>query len=120
MAVTTLPGESASQIAARFSDVPGVSASASTEARLPAADYLNNTGNLGITINGVRFTSPDLATLATDINNTNSFQGITAEVDTATGDLLVTAALGNDLVFSIDSVDVTDSISVQGANGQER
>jgi flagellar hook protein FlgE len=116
--VTTLAGESAAELAARFNDVSGVSASASTSARLPSADYLNNTGNLAVTINGVRFTSPDLATLATDINNTNSFQGISAEVDTNTGDLLVTAALGNDLVFAIDSTDVNDSLSVQGANGQ--
>tara|TARA_R110002073_G_scaffold2085_4_gene14500 strand:- start:3345 stop:7355 length:4011 start_codon:yes stop_codon:yes gene_type:complete len=116
--VTTLPGESAAEISARFNDVAGVSASASTTARLPSADYLNNTGNLAITVNGVRFTSTDLASLATDINDSPSFQGISAEVEANTGDLIVTAALGNDLVFTIDSTDVTDSISVQGPNGQ--
>lgn len=116
--VTTLPGESAAEIAARFNDVAGVSASASTAARIPDADYLNSNGNLAVTVNGVRFTSPTLAQLATDINNTNGLQGVQAEIEAATGDLLVTAALGNDLVFSIDSQDIADSISVQGPNGQ--
>jgi flagellar hook protein FlgE len=116
--VTTLPGESAAEIAARFNDVAGVSASASTSARIPDADYLNNNGNLAVTVNGVRFTSPTLAALADDINNTNALRGISAELDAATGDLLVSAALGNDLVFSIDSPDTADTISVQGPNGQ--
>ena len=116
--ITTLPGESAAEIAARFNNVAGVSASASTSARIPDADYLNTNGNLAVTVNGVRFTSPDLATLAADMNATNALQGITAEVEATTGDLLVTAALGNDLVFSIDSQDTGDSISVQGPNGQ--
>ncbi len=116
--VTTLPGESAAQIAARFNDVAGVSASASTSARLPDADYLNTNGNLAITVNGVRFTSPSLAVLATDLNATNSLQGVSAEIDAATGDLLLTAALGNDLVIAIDSPDTADSISVQGPLGQ--
>lgn len=116
--VTTLPGESAAEISARFNDVAGISASASTTATLPEADYLNNTGNLAITLNGIRFTSPDLESLATEINDSIAFQGISAEVAANTGDLVVTAALGNDLVFSIDSTDVTDSISIQGINGQ--
>ena len=116
--VTTLEGESAAEIAARFNDVAGVSASASTSATIPDADYLNSNGNLAVTVNGVRFTSPTLAALATDINSTNSLQGVSAQVDATTGDLVVTAALGNDLVFSIDSQDIADSISVQGPNGQ--
>ena len=115
--VTTLEGESAAQIAARFNDVTGVSASANTTAVLPAADYVNNAGALNISVNGINFTSGSLEDLATDINNSSFLGGITAEVDTATGDLTVVSALGADLVFAVSGTDVTDSIGVQGPAG---
>ncbi|MFT7132772.1 MAG: flagellar hook protein FlgE [Cyclobacteriaceae bacterium] len=115
--VTTLEGETAAQIAARFNNIPGVSASASTSATLAAADYVNNSGAMALTINSVEFTSATLADLADDINASDSLGGISAELDVDTGDLNITNALGTDLRFSISSLDTTDSLSVQGPTG---
>ncbi|MBL4682319.1 MAG: flagellar hook-basal body complex protein [Pseudomonadales bacterium] len=116
--VTTLAGESAAEIAARFNEVPGVSASASTTARLSSADYVNTSGNLQISVNSIQFNSDSLTDLADEINTSPALRGISAEIDTATGDLLVSAGLGNDLVFAINSTDNTDTISVVGSSGQ--
>ena len=116
--LTTIAGESAAAVAARFNAVSGVSANASTTARLTAADYVNNSGTLQVSINGVPFNSTSLANLADDVSSSPSLRGVSASVDATTGDLVVTAGLGNDLVFSIDSTDTTDSISVVGPNGQ--
>jgi flagellar hook protein FlgE len=116
--VTTIAGESAAEIAARFNEVPGVSASASTSARLASADYVNTSGNLSVSVNTIQFESDSLADLADDINASPALRGIVAEIDTATGDLVVSAGLGNDLVFSIDSSDTGDALSIVGPSGQ--
>ncbi|MFT6037932.1 MAG: flagellar hook protein FlgE, partial [Candidatus Azotimanducaceae bacterium] len=115
--VTTLDGETAAQIVARFNNIPGVSASASTSATLTAADYVNNSGAMALTINSVEFTSASLADLADDINASDSLGGISAELDVDTGDLNITNSLGTDLRFSISSLDALDSFSVQGPTG---
>jgi flagellar hook protein FlgE len=115
--VTTLEGETAAQIAARFNSIPGVSASASTLATFATADYVNNSGAMTLAINGVEFTSATLADLADDINASDSLGGISAELDVDTGDLNITNALGTDLRFSISSLDTTDSLTVQGPTG---
>ncbi|MCB1645215.1 MAG: flagellar hook-basal body complex protein [Pseudomonadales bacterium] len=116
--VTTLEGETAAQLAARFNDVPGVSASASTTATIPAVDYVNNTGALLVSVNGVQFSSDSLEALAEDINNSSTLGGISAEIDAATGDMTVVNALGGDLVFSVEGTNTSDSMAVQGPNGQ--
>jgi len=115
--VTTLDGETAAQIVARFNNIPGVSASASTSATLTAADYVNNSGAMALTINSVELTSATLADLADDINASDSLGGISAELDVDTGDLTITNSLGTDLRFSISSLDTSDSLAVQGPTG---
>jgi len=115
--VTTLDGETAAQIVARFNNIPGVSASASTSATLATADYVNNSGAMALTINSVEFTSATLADLAGDINASGSLGGISAELDVDTGDLNITNSLGTDLRFSISSLDTSDSLTVQGPTG---
>ncbi|MFT4820722.1 MAG: flagellar hook protein FlgE [Candidatus Azotimanducaceae bacterium] len=115
--VTTLAGETAAQIAARFNSIPGIIASASTTASLMAADYVNNSGAMTVSINGVEFISASLADLAGEINASDSLGGVSAEVDAATGDLTITNVLGTDLRFSISSLDTTDSLAVQGPAG---
>jgi flagellar hook protein FlgE len=115
--VTTLDGETAAQIVARFNNIPGVSASASTSATLTAANYVNNSGAMALTINSVEFTSATLADLADDINASDSLGGISAALDVDTGDLNITNSLGTDLRFSISSLDVLDSFAVQGPTG---
>jgi flagellar hook protein FlgE len=115
--VTTLEGETAAQIAARFNSVPGVSASASTTATLTAADYLNNSGAMTLTVNGIDFTSATLTDLADDINASDSLGGVSAALDAGTGDLTITNVLGTDLRFAISSADTTDGLSVQGPTG---
>jgi flagellar hook protein FlgE len=115
--VTTLDGETAAQIAARFNNIPGVSASASTTGTLAAGDYVNNSGAMAVTVNGIEFTSATLSDLADDINASDSLGGISAEIDATTGDLAITNALGTDLRFAISSLDTTDSLAVQGPTG---
>lgn len=114
--VTTLADESAQQIAARFNSVEGVTASASTVATVTAAGYSNVNGNLVTTINGVAMTSDSLSALMDEVNNTPSFAGISATLNSS-GDLLITSTVGEDLTFSIASSDTTDSISVLGTQG---
>jgi flagellar hook protein FlgE len=115
--ITTIEGESAAQLAARFNSVPGVSASATTTAVITAADYLNNSGSLEVGVNGVALSGASLSDLADNINASASLGGISAEIDPGTGDMTVTNALGTDLVFSISGGGATDAVSVQGPTG---
>lgn len=118
-AITIPPAQSAAQIAALLgsTNVAGVSATASTIARLPASDFDNRSGQLELALNGVALTGGTLAELADNINSGLPGLGtVTASIDT-TGDLVVTDAVGNDVVFAITGGDITDSLSVAGTQG---
>lgn len=119
---------SAAQTASELNALAGVSATATTTAVLrgqvsvPAnptdTGYVNQSGNLVITLNGVALTSDNLEALGAEINalTTSTLPGISASYDSATGDLTVTSAIGADLQFSIASTDDGDSIEVVGSN----
>jgi flagellar hook protein FlgE len=113
---TNVAAASAAQVASQLNQMAGVSASASTDATLTAAGYINTAGNLVVTINGVQLTSNSLAAMEVDINSlTNiSLPGITAQLQ-ASGDLLITSSTGADLAIGIASSDAADSVQVQGA-----
>lgn len=107
---------SAATIASELNALAGVSATAETQLRFVANNYNNANGNLAVNINGVTLTRPNLSSLGDAINNLTSstLPGLTAEIDAATGDLVVTSAVGDDLRFSIDSVDDGDSVEILG------
>lgn len=112
----TLPeGSTAAEIATQLSQLEGVQASASSEARILARDFTHS-GNMTIYINGQPLESRTLAGLAEEINGyqQTSLNGTTAEIDPATGDLLLNNTLGVDLTFEIESDTPTDSLVVQG------
>lgn len=116
--VTTPEGATAAEIATAFASttVPGISATASTIATVPASTFQNTSGTLQVTLNGVALTGSSPTALAASINSGLAGLGtVSAAVDT-NGDMVVTDAVGNDLVFGI-SGDVTDSIQVAGQQG---
>ena len=119
---------SAAQTASELNALAGVSATATTSAILRAqqsipADptqtgYVNQNGNLIVTLNGVQLTSDSLVALEAEINllTTSTLPGISASFNATTGDLAVSSAIGGDLTFSITSTDDGDSIEVLGSN----
>ncbi|MDH3643631.1 MAG: flagellar hook-basal body complex protein [Gammaproteobacteria bacterium] len=116
--INTAIGASAAEIATQFSSttVPGVSASASTTGIVPVAGFNNTSGTLGVTLNGVALTGTNPTELAASINSGIAGLGTVSAVIDTNGDLVVTDAVGNDLVFGI-SGDVTDSMDVVGTQG---
>ncbi len=117
--VTIPEGQSAAEIAALLgsTNVPGVSASATSTARLPAADFNNGSGNLTLSLNNVELTGATLSELATSINSGIAGLGtFSAELD-VNGDLLINDAVGNDIVVAIAGGDGTDSLAVEGVQG---
>jgi len=116
--ITTQAGASAAEIAGQFSSslVPGVTATASTLATIPAAAYNNASGTLALTVNGVSVSGADVSALADAINNTPGLGTVSATLNAA-GDLEVRDQIGNDLVFEVVSGNAADSLSVQGTQG---
>ncbi|WP_369602232.1 flagellar hook protein FlgE [Hahella sp. SMD15-11] len=116
--VTTSNDESANSIAAKFNQLDGIDASASTSATLTAAGFNNASGTLRVTINGVPFDNPvDLTDLANRINNSPSLVGVSAVLNGS--DLVVRDNRGNDLRFTFSGAG-TDSFVVQGAGGSSQ
>lgn len=113
---TSDAGASAATIASELNALAGVSATANTELRLVAANYNNANGNLEVTLNGVTLARSSLDLLGDAINNLTSstLPGISAELDSATGDLVISSSVGDDLRISIDSVDDGDSLEILG------
>ncbi|RMF17278.1 MAG: flagellar hook-basal body complex protein, partial [Gammaproteobacteria bacterium] len=113
--VTTVADESANSIAARFNQIDGIDASASTSATLTATGFNNASGTMRVTINGVPFDNPaSLTDLANSINNSPSLVGVSAVLNGS--DLVVRDSRGNDLSFTFSGA-AGDSFEVQGAGG---
>lgn len=108
---------SAAQTAAELNALGGVSATASTEATLRGALYLNQNGNLTINLNGVDLTSNSLLELEAEINalTSSTLPGVSASFDAASGDLTVRSTIGSDLEFVVSSTDDGDRIEVDGS-----
>lgn len=118
--IITAANASAGALAAQFSVLDGVDATASTTATIPAATYTNASGSLNITLNGINFqpsgatTAQQLADLGTKIN-ASALVGITAVVVPATGDLRIIQDQGADLVFGFAG-GAADTFDVEGTD----
>lgn len=116
--VTTAANATAGAIAAQFSLLDGVDATASTTATIPLADYDNTSGTMSIALNGISFQpsgatpAAQLADLGTAIN-ASALVGVTAVIDSATGDLQIIQDQGANLVFSF-SGGAADSFDLVG------
>lgn len=114
----TIPEYSeANEIAALLNQQPGVTASANTQATLPAAGYNSPGDDMTLTINGQVLTSTSLVELAEEINSYNetTMPGFSAEVDD-NGDLQITNTIGRDITIEMNSGVETDSLIVLGSN----
>ncbi len=115
----TIPeGASAAEIAAQFAstNVPDVNASATTTAVVPTAAFNNASGTMEMTINGVPVAGGTLQEIADSINLGQPGLGtVSATIDSA-GDLVLTDAVGNDLVFGATG-GATDTFEVAGTQG---
>lgn len=116
---TSAAGASAATTASQLNAMVGVSATASTEVRLPLAGYANTAGNLAVTVNGVTLVQPNLPSLGNAINGLTgtTLPGISAEVDGATGDLVIRSSVGDDISIAINSVNDGDALQVIGNPG---
>lgn len=116
--VTIPEGSTAGEIAAQLSEYEGVDASATTEVRLLAQNYVNS-GDMDIYINGQVIEANDLEEMVAEINQyqQTSLNSITAEFDTETGNVILTSSTGIDISVRIESPTLTDSLRVQGVRG---
>lgn len=113
---TSDPGASAAAVGSELNSLAGVTATATTNLRFVAGNYNNANGNLQVTLNGVTLSATTLAGLGDAINGftSSTLPGISAELDAATGDLVVTSSVGDDLRVSINSIDDGDSLEILG------
>jgi len=97
---TSNAGDSAATIASGINALTGVSATATTTATILGASFTNPKNNFEL--NGVRFSSPDVTTLAKDINalSTTTLSGISAKI--VGSDLQITSSRGEDLKFGFN------------------
>ncbi len=109
---TSTAGAPASQTASELNALVGVSATATTEATIESTTFNNLNSNL--VLNSVTLSSTTLAGLETEINalSSSTLPGVTASLDSLTGDLVVSSQVGDDLVFTFagngaGTVDIT-------------
>lgn len=108
-------GLQASEIAAELSSYAGMTATAFTEARIHADDYVNS-GNMDIFINGQVIESDDFQDIVDEINSYSgtSLNTLSAYLDDETGDIVIESSVGIDISVAIESTDEDDRITVQG------
>ncbi|WP_156490614.1 flagellar hook-basal body complex protein, partial [Oleiphilus sp. HI0086] len=118
--ITTTAESTAGAIASQFSLLEGVDATASTSSTITLAGYDNASGNMSISLNGISFQPAgatdalQLADLGTRINS-SALVGVTAVIDSATGDLQIIQDQGANLVFGFAGVS-GDSFEVLGSD----
>jgi flagellar hook protein FlgE len=108
---STSANDSAANIAAELNSIVGVTATAQTEATLSNLAGTSTT----VTINNVAISATTLGDLQSQINlrTNSSLPGVSAEINPATGDLVITSSVGSDLSISVSGtgagLDVTGS-----------
>ncbi|MCV6613840.1 MAG: flagellar hook-basal body complex protein, partial [Cellvibrionaceae bacterium] len=112
---TSTKSATAAATSAELNALAGVTAKASTEAKILAATFSNPANNMELALNGVTLNADDIAGLETQINNLSdtTLVGISAEVDDA-GDLVITSSIGHDLKFSLTAGDDGTAIEIVG------
>ncbi|TGG95997.1 flagellar hook-basal body complex protein [Natronospirillum operosum] len=105
---------SAAQIANRLTDQPGVRASATTELKFLADDYVN-AGNMNIFINDQVIEANTFQNMVSEINQyqQSTLRGITASVNDA-GDLVLRSASGADITVEVESPRTADRLTLLG------
>lgn len=114
---TSAVGAPAASVASEMNALAGVSATASTNLRIIARDPATpNSPNLQVTLNGVTMAAQPLTSLADSINalTSSTLPGVSAEIDTATGDLMIRSAVGDNIKMGIESTNTTDTLEVLG------
>lgn len=116
--ISLTEGLQASEIATELSAYAGMTATAETEARILADDYVNS-GNMDIYINGQIIEADTFQEIVDEINtySSTSLNSISASLDADTGDIIVASTIGIDVSISISSTTTTDGLTVQGGAG---
>ena len=116
--VTIPAGSQASEMAAQLSGLSGITATAETQVRVKADDYVNS-GDMDVFINGQIITADDYQGMVDEINSYTgtSLNSISASLDADTGDILIESSIGIDISLEIESPIDTDGVTVQGADG---
>jgi len=116
--IVTAANATAGAIAAQFGLLDGVVATASTTSTILSGTYVNASGSMNVSLNGINF-QPDgatvslqLADLGTKINS-SSLVGVTAVIDGT--DLRIIQDQGADLVFGFAG-GAGDSFDIEGVN----
>lgn len=109
-------GAGADQTASELNSLAGVSATARTSATVLSSSFVNNGA---FTVNGVALTStgtPDMTALSEEINklSKSTLFGISASVNSTTGDLEIVSATGRDLDFSFGATGTGGFVEVLG------
>ncbi|WP_286807105.1 MULTISPECIES: flagellar hook-basal body complex protein [unclassified Marinimicrobium] len=113
---TSEEGASAAKTASELNALPGITASARTEATIVGGSFNNSNNNF--TLNGVQLNSTTLDGLANEINNlgTSQLAGISAQVN-STGDLEIVSRVGTDLRFGFTGIQPPGTLDVIGRTG---
>lgn len=113
--ITVEANSEANDIVTQFNQLSGVTAYASSTARITASGFNSPTGNLRLTLNGQSLISPSIEKLVTEINSysDSTLPGFVASLD-ETGDLIINNDIGRDIRVEIQSVEPTDSIVIKG------
>lgn len=116
--ITIAEGTQASEIASQLSGFPGMTATAQTEVRILAEDYVN-AGDMNIFVNGQIIEANTYQDMVDEINSYSgtSLNSLSASLDSDTGDILINSSIGIDISVSIESPTDTDGLTVQGYTG---
>ncbi len=113
----TIPQDTeANAIASIFNRQTGVTASATSQAKITLSGY-NNPGNtMSFLLNGQEITSTSFTEIVDEINGyrTTTLPGFEATINSA-GDIIIDNTIGRDIVIEISSATVTDSMVVEGS-----
>jgi flagellar hook protein FlgE len=116
--ITLDEGMQASEIASTLASYAGMTATAETELRILAEDYVNS-GDMVLSINGQDIEANDFQGIVDEINGYSgtSLNSITAELDSDTGDIRIYSSIGIDISVAIDSSDEDDGFTLVGHEG---
>ncbi len=114
--VVTIPEDTeANEIASIFNKQAGITATATSQVKIPINGYNNPTNSMRITLNNQLLSSTSFTELVEEIQSLTSTRlpGFSAEIDD-NGDLIISNSIGRDIKIAISSPTVTDSLIVQG------
>ena len=113
---TSEEAASASRTASELNALAGVTATATTQARVLGGTFDNSNNNM--TLNGVTLTATTLDGIANQINQltTSNLPGVTAQVN-AVGDLEIVSSIGADLRFGFTDAGAAGALNIIGRSG---